>query len=32
MALKSLFGRENAGSACGSGDKKPAVCGTGDKK
>ncbi len=36
MALKNLFGRNGASSACGSGDKKTSACGSacgsGDKK
>lgn len=44
MSLKNLFGKQSdevqaasaCGTACGSGDKKPAACGTacgaGDKK
>ena len=36
MALKNLFGKEDASSACGSGcgcgDKKGTACGCGDKK
>ena len=39
MSLKNLFGKGKedkaasaCGTACGTGDKKPAACGAGDKK
>ena len=39
MSLKNLFHKNKeekaasaCGSACGTGDKKPAACGAGDKK